>query len=67
MSWLSAPTNEESKRPEKKEIAKKFHKKFPDIPTLTTYGLNASKEFWANFPSNPIPLKPETRINIEAP
>ncbi len=51
---------------EKVENAKKFCKKFPEIPTLSTYGLGASKEFWANFPSNPIPRKPETRIDVEA-
>ncbi len=65
MRWLTAPTNGESPKP-KIEKTKKFCKKFPEIPTLTTYGLGASKEFWANFPSNPIPPKPETRIDIEA-
>ncbi len=33
---------------------------------MSTYGLGASKEFWANFPSNPLPPKPETRIDVKA-
>ncbi len=67
MSWLTAPTIEELKLPEKKENDKRFSKKFPDIPTLATYGgLSVSKEYWANFPSNPIPPKPETRIDVKA-
>ncbi len=66
MTWLTAPTSENLEQPEKVEKAKKFCKKFPEIPTLETYGLSASKEFWANFPSNPLPSKPETRIDIEA-
>jgi hypothetical protein len=66
MAWLSPPTSEKMEQSEKVENAKIFCKKFPEIPTLATYGLGASKEFWANFPSNPIPRKPETRIEVEA-
>ncbi len=66
MVWLSPPTSENVEESEKVENTKKFCKKFPEIPTLTTYGLGAPKEFWANFPSNPLPPKPETRIDIEA-
>jgi hypothetical protein len=62
MEWLSPPTSENVEESEKVENAKKFCKKFPDKPTLPTYGVGASKEFWANFPSNPLPTKPETRI-----
>jgi hypothetical protein len=66
MVWLSPPTSEKVEESEKVENAKKFCKKFPEIPTLTSYGSGASKEFWANFLSNPLPPKPETRIDIEA-
>jgi hypothetical protein len=41
-------------------------KKFPEIPTLSSYGAGATKIFWEKFPSNPIPATPETRIDITA-
>ncbi len=37
---------------------------FPDIPELTDYSKNPPEAFWANFPFNPIPAQPETKIFI---
>ncbi len=66
MAWLSPTTSENIEPSEKVENSKRFCKKFPEIPTLSPYGLGATKEFWDNFPSNPLPPKPETRIDVEA-
>ncbi len=66
MAWLSPPTSKNTEPSEKDENSKRFCKKFPEIPTLSSYGLGATKEFWENFPSNPLPSKPETRIDVEA-
>jgi len=46
--------------------AKKFDKKFPEIPTLKNYRAAAPKEFWEKFPSKEIPKKIETRIDVAA-
>jgi hypothetical protein len=39
-------------------------KMFPDIPKLTDYSKNPPEAFWVNFPFNPIPAQPETKIII---
>ncbi len=66
MAWLSPPTSENTEPSERNEKSKRFCKKFPEIPTLSSYGLGATKEFWDSFPSNPLPSKPETRIDVNA-
>jgi hypothetical protein len=66
MSWLSSPKRENTTPSEKTETSKPFFKKFPETPTLSSYGSGGTKNFWDRFPSNPIPTKPETRIDIEA-
>ncbi len=66
MSWLSSPTIENTTPSEKAVTSKQFSKKFPEIPILSSYGAGATKNFWDRFPSNPLPTKPETRIDIEA-
>jgi hypothetical protein len=37
-------------------------KLFPDIPVLSDYSKNPPETFWVNFPFNPIPAQPETKI-----
>jgi hypothetical protein len=43
-----------------------FQKKFPDIPSLSDYSKIPPKTFWRNFPFNPIPNGPTTRVNVQA-
>jgi hypothetical protein len=37
---------------------------FPNIPELIDYSLDPPESFWKNFPSNPIPSQPETKIIV---
>jgi hypothetical protein len=39
-------------------------KRFPNIPKLSDYSRNPLEAFWKNFPFNPIPAQPETKIII---
>jgi hypothetical protein len=41
------------------------HKKCPEVPTLDSYSFPATPDFWAQFPSHPLPTGPETPINVE--
>jgi hypothetical protein len=38
--------------------------KNPEIPVLSDYRVKADKSFWEKFPSNKLPYKPKTKINI---
>jgi hypothetical protein len=66
MSWQFSSKKMDTTPHERAKTLKIFSKKFPEIPTLKQYGTGASKNFWDEFPSNPISLTPETRIDIKA-
>jgi hypothetical protein len=38
---------------------------FPSIPVLPDYSKIPSEAFWKDFPFNPLPVQPETKISIE--
>jgi hypothetical protein len=60
LSWLTYNQEPQIEVPDSPPPAKAFVKKFPAIPTLKEYGNSATASYWENFPSKPIPLKPET-------
>jgi hypothetical protein len=66
MFWLFSNKETNTPTPTGTQTSRKFNKKFPEIPTLSTYGSCTTQAFWEKFPSNSIPATPETRINIPA-
>jgi hypothetical protein len=66
ISWLFSYKETDTPTPKETQTSRKFTKKFPEIPTLSTYGACATKAFWEKFLSNSIPATPETRIDISA-
>jgi hypothetical protein len=46
-------------------VASSFSPKWPDIPVLCDYNANPGIEFWKHFPSRPLPVKPESAIDVD--
>ncbi len=59
--WLTASTTAQPSEPTSNSQKPKM---FPNIPELIDYSLDPPESFWKNFPSNPIPSQPETKIIV---
>ena len=42
-----------------------FTPKWPNIPVLRDYNVKPNADFWKNFPSRPLPKKPESAIDVD--
>ena len=42
-----------------------FTPKWPNIPVLRDYSVDPGEEYWKQFPSRPMPMKPESSIDAD--
>ena len=60
--WLNMPNgNNTDSEPD----SGKFTPKWPNIPVLRDYNTKPDADFWKNFPSRPLPEKPESAIDVD--
>jgi hypothetical protein len=46
-------------------VVSPFTPKWPNIPVLRDYIVKPGANFWKHFPSRPLPVKPESAIDVD--